>query len=97
MNELQNLQSSNGLASSLDCIGLLGGGLRLRAGSNVQDISGIFQEYSINYFKNQLLLMGRIFDGISIRMQLFVLFLFHFLMEYSKNILQVRPRPKGRV
>ena len=66
----------------------------LRAGSNVQDISGIFQEYTINYFINQLLLMGKILDGIFICMQLFVLFLFHFLMEYYKNILQVRLRPK---
>ena len=27
-------------------------------------------------------------------MQLFVMFLFYFFMEYSKNILQVKPHPK---
>ena len=36
----------------------------LRAGSNMHDIPGIFQEYSKNYFINQLLLIGRIFNGI---------------------------------
>ena len=51
-----------------------------RPGSNVQNIPGIFQEYSRNipenYFINQLLLIGRIFNGIFLCMQLFVTFLF---------------------
>ena len=46
--------------------------------SNVPDIVGKFQEYSKNYFINKLLLMGRIFNGIFLCMQLFVMFLFHF-------------------
>ena len=53
----------------------------------------IFNEYSRYYFINKLLLMGRILNGIFLRMQLFVMFLFHFFLEYSKNILQVRPHP----
>ena len=36
----------------------------------------MFQEYSRNYFINQLLLIGRIFNGIFLHMQLFVMFLF---------------------
>ena len=61
-----------------------------QAVSNVQDIPGIFQEYSKNYFINQLSLMGKIFNGIFLCTQLFVVFV-PFLMEYFKNILQVRP------
>ena len=38
--------------------------------------------------------MGRIFNGIFLHMQLFVMFLFYFFMEYSRNILKVRPHPK---
>ena len=37
-----------------------------------------FLEYSKHYFINQLLLMGRIFNGIFLCMQLFVMFLFIF-------------------
>ena len=62
---------------------LLGPGLTCR----------IFKEYFRNYFINQLLLVRRIFHGIFVHMQLFVMFLFHFFMEYSRNIWQVRPRP----
>ena len=54
----------------------------------------IFQEYSRNYFINQLLLMGRIFNGIFLCVQLFVMFLFDFFKEYSRKILQVRPHLK---
>ena len=39
--------------------------------------------------------MGRIFNGIFLSVQLFVMFLFHFFMEYSRNILHVRPHPKA--
>ena len=38
--------------------------------------------------------MGRIFNGIFPGVQLFVMFLFLFFREYSKNILHVRPHPK---
>ena len=55
----------------------------------------IFKEYSRNYFIDQLLLMGRIFLGIFLHMQLFAMFLFHFFTEYSRNIFQVRPHPQG--
>ena len=53
----------------------------------------IFQEYSRNCFINQLLLMCRKFSGIFVQIQLFVMFLFHFFKECSRNILQVRPHP----
>ena len=66
--------------------GTLGPGLTCRT----------FQEYSRKYFINQLLLIGRIFNGIYLHMQLFVMFLFLFLEEYSRNMLQVRPRPYRR-
>ena len=65
----------------------------LRPGSNVRNIQGIFRKLLFN----QLLLMGRIFRGIFLHMQLFVVFLFHFFTEYSGNILQVRPHPKDMV
>ena len=45
---------------------------------NVQDIQRIFQEYSKSYFINQLLLIGKILNGIFLCMQLFVMFSFHF-------------------
>ena len=70
------------------------GGSPLRPRSNVQSIPGIFQEYSRNYLINQLLLTGRIFNGIFFHTELFVIFLFHFLMEYFRNILQARMHPK---
>ena len=43
----------------------------------------IFREYSKNYFINHLLLIDRIFHGILLCTQLFVMFLYHFFMEYS--------------
>ena len=49
-------------------------------------ICRLFQDNSRNYFINQSLLMGRIFDGIFLCMQLFVIFLFHFIVEYPWNI-----------
>ena len=66
-------------------LGYFGPGLRYR----------IYQEYSRNYFINQLLLMDRIFNGIFLSVQLFVTYLFHFFMEYSKNILHVKPHPNS--
>ena len=55
-------------------------------------------EYSRNiYFINQLLLIGWIFNGIFLHKQLFVMILFHFLIEYSGNILQVIPPPKQNI
>ena len=58
------------------CLRAKGQGLKYR----------IFKEYSRNYFINQLLLMGRIFSGIFLGVQLFVMFLFHFFLKYSWNI-----------
>ena len=60
-------------------------------------IFGIFQEYSKNYFINQLSLLGRIFNDIFLFMQRFFMFFVPFLLEYSKNIWQVRPCPTGAV
>ena len=57
----------------------------LRPGSNMQDIPVIIQEYSKNYFINQLLLLGGIFNDIFLFMQLFVMFLFHFYWNIPRQ------------
>ena len=81
----------------------------LRVQSNLQSILRIFHkqmeqkhnkqphkaEHPFEYsdHEQRLLPIGRISNGIFFRMQLFVMFLFHFFVEYSRNILQVRLHP----
>ena len=65
-------------------------GYSMRPGSNVQNIPGIFQKLP----HKSAAAHGQNIRGIFLCMQLFVMILFHCFNEYSRNILQVRPRPE---
>ena len=59
--------------------------------SNVQNIQGIFQKL----LHKSAAAHGQNISGIFLGVQPFVMFLFHFFLEYSKNMLQVRPHPRA--
>ena len=70
-----------------------------RTNSNILIIVGNFQQNNFGNFQQWIFVQipthffGQIIIYPFLGVQLFVMFLFHFFLEYFKNILQIRPHP----